>query len=800
MKRIIAGVIGTWLCIRIAAPAAAASPVPTTFSSDAAAQAAWRAGAETPAARADASGIRLFCPFQDGRDRVYWDWAGRLDLHDASSLQLTLTAIDPDSVRTLSVYFKSGEGWYHWSRPVRGSGRQTVTIVKSDCSIEGAPAGWQQIDAVRISPWRGQSRAAAFVIHELAARRDALVLVQGTTSLPNPGERAFAQRTAQRISQWLTDAGIPHGAIDDDAVIAGGLDAARVAILCYVENPPPRELEALRAFVARGGKLVVFYSGSASLARMMGFRLGRFERTDDAGRWAALRFANPEALGTPERVHDHAWTRIPVAPELPGTRVVAVWEDAAGRASADAACLAGPHGYWFTHLPRAEDDAGKQRMLLAMVGAHDPAAWQAAARKRLREAGRVGPFGDLPAALDGIPRMAPAARQRRVADALRPARDLHRQATAAFAAGRYRQALTTADALHDAVQGAYGLAHAPAPGERRAVWDHDALGWYPGDWPRSTALLAESGMTAIFPNLLWAGKAHYPSRTVPTSQSFDRYGDQARQCVDAARTHGLEVHAWVVCWNLENAPAPLVERMRRENRLQQDASGREKIWLCPHQPANTQYMLAAIRELAAAYPLHGIHLDYIRMPDANHCFCPASRRAFEASLGRAAPAWPQAVRNGGPLAAAWTQWRAAQITAFVQQTRQTLRAVRPTLQLSAAVYPQYPSCRDSIGQDWGRWLQQDLVDFVCPMSYTEDIANFRAGLDGYLALPGARGRILPGIGVTSSESRLQPHQVLDQITAARTANAPGFILFNLDHTLRRETLPLLRLGATALSP
>lgn len=799
MTRRAAWTAAAWLWLAAAAMAPA-SLAPTAFPSDTAARAAWVAGADTPGARAEPNGVRLYCPFQNGRDRFYWDCEVRLDLSEESSLQLTLSAIDPDSVRALSIYLKSGNGWYHWSRPVRGSGRQTLTLVKSEFSIEGAPAGWDRIEAVRVSPWRARPKAAAFVIHGLTARRDSLVLVQGTASLPNDAERALARRTAQRVGQWLGDAGIPYGALDDEAVMAGGLRTAKVAILCYTSTPPPRELEALRTFLAGGGKLLVLYSASAPLAEMMGFRLGRYESTHDTGRWAALRFSDPDRLGLPERVYDQAWSRIPAAPERSGTRVYAVWEDAAGRVSADAACLAGPHGYWFTHLPRGEDDDGKRRMLLALVGAHDPNAWRAAARHRLTGAGRIGPFDDLPAALAGIPRSASGPRRTQSANALRPVRNLHQAAATAFAGGNYRLALDKADALHDALRTAYGLAHAPRRGETRAVWDHDALGWFPGDWPRSCAVLADAGMTAIFPNLMWAGKAHYPSRIVPASQSLKRYGDQARQCVDAARARGIEVHAWVVCWNLENAPAPFLDRMRRENRLQQSASGREKPWLCPHQPANIEYMAGAIRELASAYPLHGIHLDYIRLPDSDHCFCPKSRRAFEEHLGYAAPSWPHAVREGGALATAWTQWRAAQMTAFVQNIRQSLRNDQPRIQLSAAVFQQYPSCRDSIGQDWGAWLRDGLVDFVCPMSYTEDLGNFRAALDGYLALPGARGRILPGIGVTTSESRLRPDQVLDQIEAARAADAPGFILFGLNQTLLRGTLPVLRLGATSSSP
>jgi hypothetical protein len=57
--------------------------------------------------------------------------------------------------------------------------------------------------------------------------------------------------------------------------------------------------------------------------------------------------------------------------------------------------------------------------------------------------------------------------------------------------------------------------------------------------------------------------------------------------------------------------------------------------------------------------------------------------------------------------------------------------------------------------------------------------------------------VLPGIGVTAAESRLDPVQVIDQIQAVRRSGSPGFALFDLDTTLRAQVLPVLRLGVTA---
>jgi len=220
--------------------------------------------------------------------------------------------------------------------------------------------------------------------------------------------------------------------------------------------------------------------------------------------------------------------------------------------------------------------------------------------------------------------------------------------------------------------------------------------------------------------------------------------------------------------------------------------------MCPSDPANRNLELAAIKEAAAAEALAGIHLDYIRYRDSHLCFCAGCRGRFEQTLGRRVRRWPQDAQNGGAEADAFSRWREGQIGSFVHACRLVVRAVNPRLQVSAAVYATYPSCVKSVGQDWMAWLRNGDVDFVCPMNYLEDLAQFtryvrrQAELAGPLA-----GRLVPGLGVSATESHLSPVQVIDQIRALRAAGAGGFVLFDLNPALAADTLPVLRMGVTA---
>ena len=275
----------------------------------------------------------------------------------------------------------------------------------------------------------------------------------------------------------------------------------------------------------------------------------------------------------------------------------------------------------------------------------------------------------------------------------------------------------------------------------------------------------------------------------------EQEGDQLAACIAAARAHGVQVHVWKVCWEVGwQGARDAHEPFEREGRLQVDRFGRTRRALCPSNPVNRRYELDAILE-AAEYDVDGIHLDYIRYPDASACYCAGCRRRFSQWLAKPIRAWPDDVRAGA-WRGAYTAWRRDQITTFVRAVRNAARAANPALRVSAAVYPLHPDCADSIGQDWALWLKEDLVDFVCPMNYESRAGALGALVARQLALPDTAGRLYPGLGVTAMDSQLSADQTIEQIRRVRAAGAGGFVLFDLNRTLEHDVLPMLKLGAT----
>jgi uncharacterized lipoprotein YddW (UPF0748 family) len=776
----------------------AGTPVESfTYPSDQAAVQAWRAIDGSPAVvRNTGGGLVFTCPFDQARDRVYWDRTVTVDLSQATRLELDLSCDQPAALRSLAIYLKSGDGWYIWNKPLPAAGRQRLSLPKSEFSVEGKPAGWNRIERIRFSPWKGSPLATRVMTYSLTAHRDDLYVLKATGSARDATERAFSARVAERVSGWLSHAGIPHVLTTEDDFLRTGAASARLVVLPYNPQPTAALLGALKKVTERQGALVVCFSDSPQLADLMLVDLGGYVQSKETGRWAGMVFTDAGAWRLPEKVYQQSWNIRIARPKPEQGRVIAYWMNALGQHQEEPAWIATSRGLWMTHVLLDDDRAGKERLLIGLLGHYDPGVWASAAHLAAANAGRVDDFPTFTASVDGIRRMArEGERAEAVEGRLAAALATHQAMREHLAKGRHADVVDAAALVRRQLTEAYSMAQPARPQEMRGVWDHDAVGWYPGDWDRTCRELKEAGINTLFVNLLWAGLAHYPSKVVPSSDTNRRLGDQTKACLTAARKYGLKVHAWKVCWQVENAPAEWKEKLRKEGRLQQNAEGRPVSWLNPALPANRQLELNALEELARTYALDGIHLDYIRYPDSRACYAPASRRAFEAWRGAPVAAWPGAVRSGAGLAD-YQRWRASVITDFVREASQRIKAARPGIQVSAAVWGGYPDTIPSIGQDWAVWLKEGYVDFVCPMNYTEDAFRFSALVQKQMALPGARGRVFPGIGITASESQLRPDEVVEQIATLRRLNATGFVLYDLSQTLRQDVLPVLRQGVT----
>jgi len=426
---------------------------------------------------------------------------------------------------------------------------------------------------------------AAFMA-AVAVHAAPVVLVRGTSSTPNQAERNYAASVTRRIGGWLSELGIPHEVVDDEKVSTRSLKGVRVAVLTYNPTLRATELAALDGFVKRGGRLVVFYSADPKLAHLMGVRLHTYRADPTSTRWTRMTFFDRALPGAPSVVYQRSRNIRAVTPRRRG-KVIAYWEDSAGQRR-DPAWVQTDAGFWMTHVLLDDGDTWhKQQLLVALLGYFDPTVWPVAAKAAKRRAETLGVFDSYTETERTIRSRAPrTGTAAKVAALLAELRKTRAGLEASIEANAYAEAFVQADVLYHQLMKAYASTFQAGRHRIRGVWDHFGLGLYPGDWGRTCRELDSQGITDVFVNALWPGKALYPSSFLPVADAVALYGDPLKDAVTAGKAQGLKMHLWKVCWNLNGAPETFVADLRRAGRLQRKESGISVPWLCPSHPDN----------------------------------------------------------------------------------------------------------------------------------------------------------------------------------------------------------------------
>jgi uncharacterized lipoprotein YddW (UPF0748 family) len=768
---------------------------PAAYADQAAAAAAWRPGRQSGAVSLSTEktpeGQRVLafpCDMTIDEPRVYWDRDVRLQLAKYGRVTLWVKVLGSGTaVANFTLYFRSGNGWYSGGFNIHEEGWNRVVLDRATFLAEESPAGWNAIDGMRLSFWKGTATRATVLVGGIVAEAVDVVIVRNSRA----GEEQATW--AGKAAELLRRAGIEAGTVEDADVEDGALRGKKLAIYPYNTSVSEREAAELRAFVAAGGRVIACYGLPEALSDLLQIENAGYVQADPPGRFAQMRASKEAPRGVPRTVRQSSWN-ITRARPIPGrSRVVAEWFDRSGRPTGEPAILMSATGAFVTHVLLEDDSGNKVRLVRALIGALAPDVWRRSARLAVEEAGTLRPrwrtAAETFAALGQMTRSSGKANPD-----LRQAERALERARGALTAGDYEQAVEHASSLRGLLERAYARLQAPKTGEFRAVWCHSPFGVEGYTWDQAAEQLARNGFTAVVPNMLWAGLAHYPSRVLPVDPSVQTRGDQIDLCLKAARRHGLEVHVWKVNFNLSNAPSEFVERLRRERRLQADREGREVVWLCPSHPENFALERDSMVEVVRNYAVDGIHFDYIRYPNGTACYCMGCRERFENRIGRSAARWPADVLQGGPLYTEYQQFRRDNISRVVQSVAEEARRVRPGVKVSAAVFSNWPACREEIGQDWALWVERGWLDFICPMNYTASNAEFRTRTLVHREAVAGRVPLVQGIG--ASAPGLEPCQVIDQVLITRQEGANGFILFNYDVRTYTEHIPLMGLGLT----
>ncbi len=273
----------------------------------------------------------------------------------------------------------------------------------------------------------------------------------------------------------------------------------------------------------------------------------------------------------------------------------------------------------------------------------------------------------------------------------------------------------------------------------RAAWVHlfdDTL----TDRASIDAMIAElrtAGIDTLIAQPVRRHDAYYGSEVLPrTPDPAVADGiDVLAELLDAAHAADIAVHAWLSVAPTEHAvyddlPDPPGWIATTRGRAAPEAErwvtraddGTWSEYLDIALPAVHDHVVAVTTEIAARYPVDGIHLDYVRYPSERHGYHPQALDRYRDASGTTGT--PDA---DDPAFVAWRQDRGTELVAAVRAGLDDLDRQVP---LSAAVvtwgdgpggastptFADTRTAREAL-QDWPTWVEQGLVDAVLPMNY-----------------------------------------------------------------------------------
>jgi len=745
--------------------------------------------------------VKMHCNFALGRiERASWDRKVTLDLTRGKGVRMAFWCADASPVSSFTVYLRSGKGWYrgNFAAPM-GKGWGEVDIPKSEMGIEGEPSGWGRIDTIRISAWRGGKVDTAFCIAGIGVYGvvdGGVVIVRGDQAVrQSPGEAESVKRYAAIVAGMFDDTGLPNVVMSDSDLTAERLAKVKLIVLPYNPVMDARTVGVIKAYLKSGGKMLSCYHLPGGLAEAAGIKRGGHVRQKQAGRFASIRPVAGMIAGAPAVTTQASWNIGEARPIAGRSGVAAWWHDAAGRSTGQAAVVASDNTVHVTHVILGDDRTNKQRLVLALAGRASSDLWRLIAAGRLARAGVFGPYKSFASADAAISKLAQSNAPARAALLL--GRFLRDDARALMKAGKHVEASAKAAAAGQALVEAYLLAQKPVAGEHRAFWCHNAFGVDGLTWDQAVKRLADNGFTAVIPNMLWGQTAYYKSTVLPVAPEVADKGDQIALCLAACKKYNVECHVWKVNYNMGwTAPAKTAAALTAQGRTQVgfDGKANEK-WLCPSHPDNQALEIASMVEIARKYDVHGLHFDYIRYPNRDHCFCTPCRLRFEKAAGVKVTRWPADVRDKPELASKWLAFRREQITTVVAAVSKQARAARPGIKISAAVFSNWPVDRDRIGQDWKLWCERGYLDFVCPMDYTPHSSQFERLVTNQLQWAG-KAKCYPGIGLSVWSNPTDACSLIEKIAITRRLKTGGFTVFNYGPAQARDVLPALGKGTT----
>ena len=253
----------------------------------------------------------------------------------------------------------------------------------------------------------------------------------------------------------------------------------------------------------------------------------------------------------------------------------------------------------------------------------------------------------------------------------------------------------------------------------------------------------------VFVQVRSRGDALYNSSIVKKNKNIKENFDPLSYVILLGRLLDIKVHAWLNTYLIWSANSPPDDSTHiyylHPEWFESDYSGKsdidikleniqtptwEGLFLSPNNPEVNSYLLKLVKELFFNYPnLDGLHFDYIRFQDDFYGFNQEGIKDFKIKNNFN----PKDIyRDIFSLRYGWSNaeldsikniridYNSKNITMFLTSVSDYRNSINSNIVISAAVKSDLINARSRWFQNWGKWVEENIVDFVIPMNYSNE--------------------------------------------------------------------------------
>ncbi|MEH2467536.1 glycoside hydrolase family 10 protein [Nostoc sp.] len=283
--------------------------------------------------------------------------------------------------------------------------------------------------------------------------------------------------------------------------------------------------------------------------------------------------------------------------------------------------------------------------------------------------------------------------------------------------------------------------------------------------------LQQMNLNTIYPVVWNSGYVMYPSALAQHAgiQPFVYKGSDGHDILADLITQAHHKGLLVIPWFEFGFMAPSTSELalnypdwftqKRDGSQTSISAAGEVMWLNPFHAQVQQFITNLVLETITQYDADGIQFD-------DHMSLPSEFGYDQYTVAL----YTQETNNPPPTDAqdaAWVQWRADKITAFMVQLNQAVKQRKPQAIFSVA--PNYYDLAYKFHlQDWLSWMRQNIVDELIVQVYRPNLQSFVANISR-AEIQEAQQIIPTGIGIMTGlrNNPVPMQQIKSQVRAAQ---------------------------------